>query len=416
MKYLLLLVVICSSFSEITAQTWSSEGSPPSASRYDDIVFTDELNGWCVNSNGQIFNTPDGGESWNLQYTSPSSTYMRAIDFLDDQIGVVGSLDGVQVKTMDGGATWVEFQDDIPGEAPGICGLSHVNQTFYGVGAFFYPAYFIKSTDSGETWEYQDMSAYADGLVACHFLDENIGFIGGVRESDGAMILKTIDGGDTWNEVFTTTGGTEYLWKLFQVDDDVFYAALESFFRPGTDIAKSIDGGDTWEMMNVRPNVNMDIEGIGFIDAMNGWVGPRWDPLYETNDGGETWAESDGPSNINRFFLTEGGTMHASGSQTYTYDNAVGLAESLPYISHPLEINPNPIQSNAVVILEMLASSNVLLGVYSIDGRMLKEVHKGRLEKGPHSMTLDLSDLASGSYLLFMRSNEGFQSIPFNKE
>ena len=69
--------------------------------------------------------------------------------------------------------------------------------TVYGCGAYFSPSYMIKTTDSGATWEYKDMSAYATALVEIQFLDENVGYASGAT-STGGVIIKTIDGGATW--------------------------------------------------------------------------------------------------------------------------------------------------------------------------------------------------------------------------
>ena len=54
-----------------------------------------------------------------------------------------------------------------------ICGLDCVGtSTVYGCGAYFGPAHVIKSTDSGDTWQFIDMSAYATALVDINFIDE----------------------------------------------------------------------------------------------------------------------------------------------------------------------------------------------------------------------------------------------------
>ena len=48
------------------------------------------------------------------------------------------------------------------------------DNTIYGCGAFFTPAYIIKSTDAGESWDYYDLSDQALALVEILFVDEQL--------------------------------------------------------------------------------------------------------------------------------------------------------------------------------------------------------------------------------------------------
>jgi len=41
--------------------------SAPVASRYDDLSFISDTQGWAVNSNGEILMTLDGGHTWTRQ-------------------------------------------------------------------------------------------------------------------------------------------------------------------------------------------------------------------------------------------------------------------------------------------------------------------------------------------------------------
>ena len=416
MKTLILLSALFF-YRPLIAQSWVELSDVPFLDgRYDDVFFINDSQGWCGSANGKIYHTGDGGSTWELQYTTPYTfQYMRAVEFIDAQIGIAGSLEGIHMKTTDGGLNWTEIQEDIPGPVPGLCGFASAGQHFYGVGAFFHPAYFIHSPDAGNTWQWTDMSAYADGLVACHFVNENVGFVGGIRESEGSVILKTTDGGDTWTEVFTSTGGSAYAWKFFQVNALTIYASIESWFAPGTFIAKSIDGGDTWQQYLVSSVATLDIQGIGFENELHGWVGPRNSPLFETIDGGLTWNQGTGPNNINSFFRTAAGTLYASGSYIYKYDDAIGLHESQLIDLPSMVLNPNPVDQSVEVSLEIFQSSQVLLDIFDTEGRLVINLLHERLPVGKVHLSHDLTQLAPGIYHLSLRSNEGFQSIDFVK-
>lgn len=193
------------------AQEWGTVGFVPVANRYDDIYFIDSLIGWTVNSAGEIFKTDNGGITWDTSYTGTG--YLRSIEFLDKNVGFCGSLDGSFLQTLDGGNSWQDIRDRIPGPETYICGLSHVGDIVFGVGVWAYPAYFIKSTDRGTTWTYLSMSNYARGLVDCHFFNADTGIVSGIL--DGAVILRTEDGGVSWTEVYHGNRDMEYAWKLF---------------------------------------------------------------------------------------------------------------------------------------------------------------------------------------------------------
>ena len=54
----------------LTGQTGTLIELPnaPVVTRFNDIQFLNENLGWAVNGWGQIYHTPDGGDSWELQF------------------------------------------------------------------------------------------------------------------------------------------------------------------------------------------------------------------------------------------------------------------------------------------------------------------------------------------------------------
>jgi len=377
--------------------------------RHDDIYFVDSLIGWTVNSSGGIYKTTNGGSTW--ENTLITNGYFRSIEFLNEKIGFAGTLNGLLLRTEDGGITWNEIQDRIPHTIEGICGLSHVGNNVYGVGIWAYPAYFIKSEDQGITWSYTDMSAYAYGLVDCHFLDENIGFASGIES--GAVILKTTDGGINWHEVHNTHRGIEYVWKMFFVTDSIAYSSIESFDAK-TSILKTTDSGNSWIELEVSPS-GLDIQGIGFINENRGWVSPRFSPMLETNDGGHTWVKLSGRGNINRFFKVNNQTMFASGSSIFKFDNQISFNMDLDtvHVHDILLMKPNPFSDELTIKLRIDKDTYAKLDLISVDGSLITSIQDGMLNRGIHFFQLEADDLdliKNGLYVLFLRTNEGFQA------
>lgn len=392
------------------AQEWGTVGFVPVANRYDDIYFIDSLIGWTVNSVGEIFKTDNGGITWDTSYTGTG--YLRSIEFLDKNVGFCGSLDGSFLQTLDGGNSWQDIRDRIPGPETYICGLSHVGDIVFGVGVWAYPAYFIKSTDRGTTWTYLSMSNYARGLVDCHFFNADTGIVSGIL--DGAVILRTEDGGVSWTEVYHGNRDMEYAWKLFFVNDSIGFASIESFGAP-TYIVKTTDAGHSWTEYEVSP-AYLDIQGIGFIDQNRGWVSPRYDYIFETTDGGLTWIQDTmGMFNVNRYFKVSNHLMYASGSKIHKYDDHVSFGDPGDTFSmhEILEIKPNPFSTEFVARIRIGKNTRAKLDLVSADGKQYATLYDGMLNSGIHFFSYDSRDLyqiANGISFLFLRTNEGFQA------
>ena len=392
-------------------QDWDLTGELPQTIRYEDVFFVDPMVGWTVSSGGKIFKTTNAGDSWTHIYQT--GNYLRSIEFINESIGFVGSLDGVFLRTPDGGQTWSHIEDSVPETIEGICGLSHVGNIVFGVGIWSGPAFFIKSEDQGLTWTYTDMSAYADGLVDCHFVNEDIGFVSGITEDTYGVVLKTTDGGISWKPVFNSIGHMEYVWKMFFVNDSVAYGSIESFNDGPTSIIKTTDYGESWIEM-VVDSIELDIQGIGFINENKGWVGPRNSPLYETSDGGQTWKQIDVMPNINRFFRINEDVLFASGSQVYKYgENVTGIIGH-EYFRHAHEIEiiyPNPFSDQLTIEVRIDHRTNARIDLLSMEGQGLKSVYAGRLDAGIHEFVLnnrDLELIPAGMYNVLLRTNEGF--------
>ncbi|GIR57409.1 MAG: hypothetical protein CM15mP64_8210 [Candidatus Neomarinimicrobiota bacterium] len=71
--------------------TWIELPNAPVVTRFNDIQFLNENLGWAVNGWGQIYHTPDGGDSWELQFEQ-SETHFRSVGFFDELNGWAGNV------------------------------------------------------------------------------------------------------------------------------------------------------------------------------------------------------------------------------------------------------------------------------------------------------------------------------------
>lgn len=401
--------------SPLFAQQWSQMGLLNHSVRYDDVYFYNKNLGWTVNGDGQIYKTENGGDDWQEVYANPAY-YFRAIEFLDDKIGFAGTLNNVFLKTVDGGNTWEEIQDLIPSYNTSICGLSHINHNVYGVGIWRHPAYFIKSRDKGLSWTYTNLSHLADGLVECHFINSDVGFISGIDEDlSGGVILKTTDGGNTWSRVLETQNGTEYIWKLDFVTNQIAYGAIQNFTGNPARIVKSTDGGDHWEILEVD-SIQLDLQGIGFINENLGWVGPRNQRMYETTDGGLSWHQTNLYGNINRFFRLGSKLMYASGSYLYKYDEEAVSTQTIPVYEdkHKLSVNPNPFDDRINISVKIGETTSARLDLFNEAGQLITNIYAGQMNIDDYYFSINTpitSKLSDGLYYVVLRTNQGFFTV-----
>lgn len=405
------------------SQTWQpltsiASNSIASNQRFDDVYFLNENLGWAANGGDpKVFKTTDGGVNWTLQTTGSllGSTYFRNIEFLDENIGFLGTLNQKFYKTTDGGTTW-NLVTNITPNPVAICGIDCVGtSTIYGCGAYFSPAFIIKSTDSGATWQYINMSAYATALVEIQFLTESIGFASG-RNTTGGVILKTTDGGITWTEILNTNNNGDYVWKLqvLNSNQNVMFGSVEAASPNPGRLAKSIDGGVSWTFQNAP---EIDIQAVGFLDENHGWMGGHTTGFYETTNGGVSWTNTGVGSNLNRIFFI-GNTAYASGRTIYKMSNLLSNTDFAEQDRTPLDIkvSPNPLVDKLNIEINFLAEDHIIIEVYDQTGKLVKHLIKDDIYNiGVKKYTFDFP-YAAGNYFINFHNNTGRQTVKIIKK
>ncbi|MCB0718507.1 MAG: T9SS type A sorting domain-containing protein [Bacteroidetes bacterium] len=398
----------------------------PVTSRFNDAFFRSDRLGWIVNGDGEIFRTTDGGSSWNLQFVQ-SDAHFRSVAFLTDQHGFAGNVGpgefgatdpNLLYETTDGGATWLPVSA-ISGPAPGgICGMYVVNDTtIVAVGRVRGPAFFLRTTDAGRTWVSHDLSEYAAGLIDAHFTHPDTGFVAGLSDANhtlsSGVVLKTEDGGVTWVRKHITPRQGEWIWKLSFPSRRVGYASLQRNSGAPIDIVKTVDGGESWTEMRFLDTYYF-VQGIGFIDELNGWIGGNsTDPVYMTDDGGQTWRAEQLRPRLNRFrFLGDslgyavGRTVHRIRRIPQTGPDAIeknGFRLSAAW--------PNPASRGITIRYELPSDGPVRLDVVDASGRTLQTIVDRQRSAGVYAATWDgrVADggtAASGTYFITMTASD----------
>ena len=138
-------------------------------------------------------------------------------------------------------------------------------------------AFIITSSVAYSQWTTQFSGSSAE-LRGVYFTNPQTGYIAG---SDGTL-LKTIDGGTTWNVL--TPGITDTLRSVFFVDDTTGYAS-----GANGRIIKTTDAGTTWTTQTTNvPNL---LRSIFFPSHDTGYVAGGAGVILKTTDGGINWTQ-----------------------------------------------------------------------------------------------------------------------------
>jgi photosystem II stability/assembly factor-like uncharacterized protein len=385
--------------------------------RFDDVYFLNENLGWAAGSQGgNVFKTTDGGLNWHLQASFPDN-YIRNIEFLDENIGFIGTLETDFYKTTDGGAHWINVDLPIPIWSPdypskAVCGMDTVGTNMIvGCGSYFGPAYVIKSTDSGTTWQYIDMSDYVMSLVDILFVDENVGYVSGGNMT-GGIILKTVNGGTTWTQLYSSGINGEWVWKMQRLfsNPNVMFASVESLDPMDGKLLKSIDGGASWISKSVP---DPDIQAVGFVTENHGWMGGHHTGFLETFDAGTTWTNTGFGANLNRIQFFNENLAYCAGEGVYKFSDVLGTKTFRdPIEREKLEVKivPNPVKNQLDFSVTFKRADHIILRLFDVDGKLLKELANeiiGGEGKKNYSFAFPYQ---AGTYYLNLHNDTGAQS------
>jgi photosystem II stability/assembly factor-like uncharacterized protein len=292
---------------------WHRLKAEPYPGKRDDISFATASHGWYGTGKGDLYATTDGGARWNL-VTSQPGTFIRALAFLDETFGFIGNVGtdyypGVQDEnplytTNDGGKTWTAV--DLGEETiKGVCSIDVVETSrifqgklvphtvIHAAGRVGGPTGILRSIDRGKTWTVIDMTSHAGMILDIKFFDDMTGlvFASTARdETKEGLILRTTDGGATWNKVYQSGRREELVWKASFPTKDIGYATVQSYdpARAEQLIVKTTDRGLSWQELKLVENAAARQFGIGFVDPDHGWVGTLEGGFY-TSDGGASF-------------------------------------------------------------------------------------------------------------------------------
>lgn len=234
-----------------------------------------------------------GSHGWCLQTPAAptdidADNYLARVDglwFFDRQAGMARTATGCR-RSGDGGATWTPAQD---------CGLGtdSLRQLWFsadgavGWASTFWGALYT-STDRGQTWRanlVQDDIPMM-GALGFHFVTPQRGWV--LRRMPYAdalrMLLKTEDGGRTWQSVLEMDLAMESWFGGIAFSTDGQYGVALGGYQ-GSYVTS--DGGLTW--VRYQREVEAEIVRVRFVAQQTFLAISREGGILRSEDGGRSW-------------------------------------------------------------------------------------------------------------------------------
>jgi photosystem II stability/assembly factor-like uncharacterized protein len=368
----------------------------PTSADLHSIVFADSANGWIVGRLGTILRTTNAGKVWSLQSTPTLSTLASVRCVNSAEAWACG--DTLLLHTSDGGSTWQSAAASVDvteytmlecagpsnlwcavrvnsGGANGAAALFHSTNGGAGWGIpiafgnsatsiigiqFFNPrtGLFVangpsvtiyRTTDSGVSW--QSRFCASGTARSVRFADSANGWIVG----DLGLIVRTTDGGQTWNN--QTSGTFHTLGAITTEPTGVAWSAGGN----GT-MMHSVDGGLHWD--HDSSFTNRDLLALAASAPGEIWVAGQNGIVFHHS------ASTEGPPGLNGFTL--------------------------------LQNFPNPFSHSTTIPFTLEAPGLVRLELFDILGRRVRVLFDAECAGGQHGISLSGEHLASGAYWCIM--------------
>lgn len=233
-----------------------------------------------------IYRSTDSGQSWNpiqLPQSPINNRYPKAIKMFDADRGIL------------------------------ICFHYNPEAGQHGI---------LITNDGGQTW-----TDRGEGIEIVQWLA--LGEDGKAWASDGNYFHRSIDYGETWDELLEN----KIRIYNFQNIGDSLLIGLSIVYKPNKNIyyvAKSVDQGENWDTIRLENNIT----SIFFPSPLIGY-GSSKDAVYKTTDGGLNWSlkiadikpkDMDFVSDLDGWITTfEGAAIHTTdGLETYLKTNCGG--------------------------------------------------------------------------------------------
>lgn len=220
------------------------------------------------------------------RYDAKTLAWLQTIYFLNETKGWIGGSKGVLLATKNGGETWTQ-ERKFTGDAIRKIYFSDENRGWllcerdiYNLGAAS-PSYLLKTTDGGESWEKIEFTGgRRDRIADIFFTKSDLGFA--VGESGAIFVLQT--DGKTWKK---QPPPTRYLLL-----GGKFHGEMNGVIVGGSGtVLFTEDAGLSWDRASLPGNSDAKLQSVFFVNEKLGWTVGAEGKAFQTINGGRYWRE-----------------------------------------------------------------------------------------------------------------------------
>jgi photosystem II stability/assembly factor-like uncharacterized protein len=255
------------------------------------VFFTSSDKGWIAGDGGFLAQTTDEGTNWK-PYQLNTTEDINEIYFRNDDNGYLVAGRKMFI-TRDAGRSWQETRIYRTGEfgtnIPEFLSIRFSDKKRgYAIGSLLrtnrgeevvIDSLLMRTDDGGDTWQ-RILVPTKGELYHLDFNGNSNGWIVG----DGGVILASTDEGRTWRKQIS--GTTMPLYNVDFRDDNEGYVVGKS----GT-ILRTADGGKSWE--RVATGFGETLMRVDFADDKNGWIVGYAGNILRSGDKGRSWVRQE---------------------------------------------------------------------------------------------------------------------------
>ncbi|MBI5836486.1 MAG: hypothetical protein HZB25_04490 [Candidatus Eisenbacteria bacterium] len=266
-------------------RTWSpqTQNAARQGALFTGVSSPDSSHCWVVGADGSIQATSDAGRTWRLQDTGLAGSSLYGVAFSDTTNGWAcgrrsGAAGAAIRYTQNGGGIWVN------GDATGIQELRAISVSkpySFRVVACGLLGTVATSVNGGVSWIRSPSTGTTQMLQGVAMLPGNglSVLAGGVPGIGG--ILRTFDGGDTWQPSQSLPAGVQV--------NGLDMASFNVGWMVGTssahsEVARTSDGGLSWLSQFV--NWGLPLNGVCAVNSNYAWAVGDQGAIFFTRTGG----------------------------------------------------------------------------------------------------------------------------------